>query len=96
MMPVTVERKWKGKMGSLSWWVDDVMFDEQTRQETRQWPADMPRWSAQMARMLLFAELYRTPTAIRATSYTQATGPSRCSISRVPSGRATSYNDRMT
>ena len=57
MMPVTVEREWDGKTGSLSWWVDDVMFDEQTRQETRQWPRDMERWSAQMARMLIFAEL---------------------------------------
>ena len=57
MMPVTVERKWEGKKGSLSWWVDDVMFDEQTRRETRQWPVDMARWSAQMARMLIFAEL---------------------------------------
>ncbi len=57
MMPVTVERKWDGKTGSLSWWVDDVMFDEQTRQETRQWPTDMERWSAQMSRMLIFTEL---------------------------------------
>ena len=59
MMPVTVEREWDGKTGSLAWWVDDVMFDEQTRQETRQWPTDMERWSAQMARMLIFAELVK-------------------------------------
>ncbi len=57
MMPVTVERTWDGRTGSLSWWLEDVMFDEQTRLETRSWPADMGRWSAQMARMLLFAEL---------------------------------------
>ena len=57
MMPVTVERTWNGKRGSLSWWLDGVMFNEQTRRKTRSWPADMGRWSAQMARMLLFAEL---------------------------------------
>lgn len=57
MMPVTVERTWDGRTGSLSWWLDEVMFDEQTRLETGTWPADMERWSAQMAHMLLFAEL---------------------------------------
>ena len=57
MMPVTVERKWDGKTGSLSWWLDDVMFDEQTRRQNRQWPEDMARWTAQMTRMLLFAAL---------------------------------------
>ena len=57
MMPVTVERTWEGKKGSLSWWLDDVMFNEQDRNETRTWPDDMARWSAQMARMLLFSEL---------------------------------------
>ena len=57
MMPVTIEREWDGKTGSLSWWLDDVMFDEQTRQQARNWPDDMARWSAQMSRMLLFAEL---------------------------------------
>ena len=48
MMPVTIEREWDGKTGSLSWWLDDVMFDEQTRQQARNWPDDMARWSAQM------------------------------------------------
>ena len=57
MMPVHVERTWDGRTGSLSWWIDDVMFDEETRLSDRQWPEDMQRWSAQMARMLLFAEL---------------------------------------
>lgn len=57
MMPVHVERTWDGRTGSLSWWLDDVMFDEETRLRERQWPEDMRRWSAQMARMLLFAEL---------------------------------------
>lgn len=57
MMPVFVERTWNGQTGSLSWWVDDVMFSELTRLEQRNWPDDMARWSAQMSRMLVFAEL---------------------------------------
>ena len=43
MMPVTVERTWDGERGSLSSWLDDVMFDEQTRRETRIRPAALCR-----------------------------------------------------
>ena len=57
MMPVTVERAWNGTPGALSWWLDDVMFDEQTRLQERRWPSDMENWSAQMYRMLVFVEL---------------------------------------
>ena len=57
MMPVTVERAWDGHTGSLTWWIDDVMFNEERRLLDRRWPEDMQRWSAQMSRMLLFAEL---------------------------------------
>ena len=57
MVPVTVEREWSGRRGVLSWWIDDVMFDEATRIEARQRPDDVAAWSAQMARMLVFGEL---------------------------------------
>ena len=57
MMPVTVERTWNGRTGSLSWWIDDVMLDERTRLQERRWPEDMAQWRAQMYRMLIFAEL---------------------------------------
>ena len=57
MMPVTVERTLNGDTGSLSWWIDDVMFDEKTRREGREWPEDMARWTAQQSRMQVFAEL---------------------------------------
>ena len=57
MIPVTVERTWNGRVGALSWWIDDVMFDEATRIEARQSPDDVAAWSAQMARMLVFGEL---------------------------------------
>ena len=57
MTPVTVERVWRGKRGSLSWWIDDVMFDEATRRKEGRWPEDMARWAAQQAQMLVFTEL---------------------------------------
>ena len=57
MMPVTVEREWEGRPGALSWWLDDVIFNETTRLAERRWPEDMSAWTAQMYRMLLFAEL---------------------------------------
>ena len=57
MTPVTVERTWNGQKGSLSWWIDEVMFDEATRSKERQWPDDMAKWTAQKARMMVFSEL---------------------------------------
>ncbi len=57
MIPVTVERRWDGRVGALSWWVDDVMFDEATRIEKQRRPDDVAAWSAQLARVLVFGEL---------------------------------------
>jgi len=57
MVPVTVERRWNGKTGALSWWIDDVMFDEATRQDSGRRPDDIAAWSAQMGRMVVFEEL---------------------------------------
>ena len=57
MTPVTVEQVWDRKRGSLSWWIDDVMFDEATRRKERRWPEDMAHWMEQQARMLAFTEL---------------------------------------
>ena len=33
MMPVTVERSYGSRRGALSWWVDDVLMDEEGRQQ---------------------------------------------------------------
>ena len=57
MMPVTVERKWRGETGSLSWWIDDIVFDEATRLREGHRPEDIAMWSLQQARMQVFAEL---------------------------------------
>jgi len=34
MMPATVERSYAGQRGALSWWVDDVLMDEEERERT--------------------------------------------------------------
>ena len=57
MVPVTVERAWNGRTGALSWWIDDVMFDEATRLEERRAPDDVTAWSTQLGRMSVFAAL---------------------------------------
>ena len=57
MVPVTVEREWDGVAGALSWWVDDVAFDETTRRAERRWPDETRRWTTQMYTVRLFEEL---------------------------------------
>jgi hypothetical protein len=57
MMPVTVERDWNGTPGAMTWWIDDVMMNEETRLGERRWPDDMRRFTQQYYRMLVFAEL---------------------------------------
>ena len=58
MMPVTVERDWNGTPGAMTWWIDDVMMNEEDRLTApRRWPEDMQTFSQQYYRMLVFAEL---------------------------------------
>lgn len=56
MMPVTVERKCEGHLGSLSWWVP-VKWDEQEREKQNIQPPDVDAWNKQMNRMWVFSEL---------------------------------------
>ena len=57
MMPVTVERKWDGDTGALSWWIDDVQFDEGERLKRGVSPPDRENWNRQMYRMRVFSQL---------------------------------------
>ena len=57
MMPVTVERRWQGKAGSLSWWVDDVMMDEAEREKSGAKPPRPLDFHRQRMKMTVFAEL---------------------------------------
>jgi hypothetical protein len=56
MMPVTVERRWAQRTGSLSWWVD-VKWDEAQRLKQRLEPPDAEAWNRQMHRMRVFTAL---------------------------------------
>ena len=56
MIPVTVERRWKGDKGSLSWWVPHKL-DEQDRQKQNLQPPDPNAWNKQMNRMWVFSQL---------------------------------------
>ena len=57
MMPVTVQRAWSGKLGSLTWWVDDVLMDEAEREKTDAQPSSPIAFQRQRMKMRLFAEL---------------------------------------
>jgi len=56
MIPVTVERKHEGHLGSLSWW-EPVKWDEQERQKQNLQPPDVDAWNKQMNRMWVFSQL---------------------------------------
>lgn len=57
MIPVTVERRIKGQNGSLSWWVDDVKWDEGERLKLGLKAPDNDDWNKQVLRMRLFTQL---------------------------------------
>ncbi len=57
MMPMSVERRWNGKTGSLTWWIDDVMMDEGERLKQGVRPPDPDGWNKQFYKMRIFAQL---------------------------------------
>lgn len=56
MMPVTVERKWKGKTGSLSWWLP-VKMDEEKRLSEHIQPPDLNDWNRKIHKISVFSQL---------------------------------------
>lgn len=57
MTPPSVERTFRGKVGSFTWWVDDVMMDEAERMKTATRPPDLQKWNEQMWHVRLFDQL---------------------------------------
>lgn len=57
MMPVTVARRYQGRDGSLTWWVDDVLMDEAERETSPTQPPSPIRFQHQRMKMVVFAEL---------------------------------------
>jgi hypothetical protein len=56
MIPVTVEREWRGKKGSLSWWID-AKLDAAERLEKDIMPPDTHAWNVQMHKVRVFSQL---------------------------------------
>ena len=56
MLPVYVERKWRGDAGSLSWWLPAKMDEEQRVKQKISAP-DIPAWNKQMHRVRVFDQL---------------------------------------
>jgi hypothetical protein len=56
MLPVYVERKWKGDSGSLSWWLP-VQMDEEDRLKRKIEVPDPDAWNNQMYKIRVFDEL---------------------------------------
>jgi len=56
MIPVTVERKWKGEWGALSWWIP-WKWDEEMRRKLRLPPPHVDAWNNQIYRVRVFIEL---------------------------------------
>jgi hypothetical protein len=58
MMPVYVERRWAGTVGSIGWWVTTLM-DESDRLKKKIQPPNPAEWNNQMYRMRVFTALVR-------------------------------------
>src|SRR5215831_12801047 len=56
MLPVYVERKWQGHVGSLSWWLP-VKMDEGERLKKKLLAPDLDAWNKQMYRVRVFDSL---------------------------------------
>lgn len=56
-VPVSVERVVNGKPAAVSWWVDDVLMDEQARSKQRRTAPDPVRFRDQVQTMRIFDEL---------------------------------------
>lgn len=58
MMPVYIERRWNGQLGSISWFVPTLM-DESDRLKKKIEPPRPAEWNNQMYRMRVFSSLLR-------------------------------------
>ena len=56
-IPVSVERQHRGKTGSFTWWVDDILMDEGERLKTKASAPDALAWNQQMWHVRLFDQL---------------------------------------
>jgi len=56
-VPPSVERRYGGKSGAFTWWVDDVLMDEAQRLNKKIQAPDADAWNAQMFVVRVFDQL---------------------------------------
>lgn len=56
MMPITIEYRFRGKPGALSWFLESVM-DERRRLKEKVRPPDVTAWNRDMYKMRIFSSL---------------------------------------
>jgi hypothetical protein len=56
-VPITVERKVRGKTCAVDWWVDNVMMDEADRHQKKMTAPDPDSWNDQMYVVRVFDQL---------------------------------------
>jgi hypothetical protein len=57
MVPPSVERRWNYKDAAFTWWLDDVMMDEEARLKQKSEPPNTNVWNQQMQMVRVFDEL---------------------------------------
>jgi hypothetical protein len=57
LVPVSVERPYKGKKAAFTWWVDPVLMTEATRLANNAIPPDAVSWNHQINRVRVFTQL---------------------------------------
>ena len=57
MVPPSVERRWQSKEAAFTWWLDDVMMDEQERLKRKVHPPSVELWNQQMQMVRMFDQL---------------------------------------
>lgn len=57
LVPVSVPRRWRIAEAAFTWWVDDVLMDEEGRRKQDTQPPDGARWNTQMRAIRVFDQL---------------------------------------
>jgi len=57
MVPPSVKRSHRGTDSAFTWWVDDVVMDEQERAKTKRRPPSVVYWNSQLHVLRVFDEL---------------------------------------
>jgi hypothetical protein len=57
MVPPSVERAYEGTTGAFTWWIDDVLMDEETRQGKKTEPPDRDHWDKEIHVMHVYDQL---------------------------------------